>query len=77
VASKGGAPTSPDWYHNLVANNSAVIEVGTEVIPVTASTAEGAERDRLYAQHAAKMPQFNDYAKNTARQIPVVVLSRR
>lgn len=77
VASKGGAPTSPDWYHNLVANGSAVIEVGADVIPVQATMATGAERDRLYAQHAARMPQFDQYAKNTTREIPVVVLTRR
>lgn len=77
VASKGGAPTSPDWYHNLVANGSAVIEVGTDVISVEATIASGAERDRLYAQHAANMPQFLEYAKNTARTIPVVVLARK
>lgn len=77
VASKGGAPTNPDWYHNLVANPSAVIEVGSEVMSVEASVATGAERDRLYAQHAAKMPQFLEYAKNTRRTIPVVVLTRK
>ena len=75
VASKGGAPTNPDWYHNLVANNSAVIEVGTDVIPVEATIATGAERERLYAQHASRMPQFNQYAQNTTRQIPVVILT--
>ena len=77
VASKGGAPTSPDWYHNLVANPSAVIEVGSDVISVEARIATGAERDRLYAQHAARMPQFLEYAKNTTRTIPVVVLTRK
>lgn len=77
IASKGGAPTSPDWYHNLVANGSAVIEVGADVIPVQATIATGAERDRLYAQHAARMPQFDQYARNTTREIPVVVLARR
>lgn len=76
-ASKGGAPTSPDWYHNLVANPSAVIEVGSDVISVDAAIAVGAERDRLYAQHAARMPQFLQYAKNTTRTIPVVVLNRK
>jgi deazaflavin-dependent oxidoreductase (nitroreductase family) len=76
VASKGGAPASPDWYHNLVANPSAVIEVGSDVISVEASVATGAERERLFAQHAATMPQFNDYAKNTTRTIPVVILTR-
>jgi len=77
VASKGGAPTSPDWYHNLVANPSAVIEVGTDVISVEATIATGTERDRLYAAHAAKMPQFLEYAKKTRRTIPVVVLERK
>ena len=77
VASKGGAPTSPDWYHNLVANPSAVIEVGSDVISVEARIATGAERDRLYAQHAARMPQFLEYAKNTTRTIPVVMLTRK
>ena len=77
VASKGGAPTSPDWYHNLVAHPSAVIEVGSDVISVEASMASGAERERLYAQHAARMPQFLEYAKNTTRTIPVVVLTRK
>jgi deazaflavin-dependent oxidoreductase (nitroreductase family) len=77
VASKGGAPTSPDWYHNLVANGSAVIEVGNDVIPVEATIATGAERDRLYAQHATRMPAFTDYAKNTTRTIPVIVLTRK
>lgn len=77
AASKGGAPTSPDWYFNLMANPSTVIEVGAEVIPVVATVAEGAERDRLYAQHAAKMPGFKDYETNTTRTIPVVVLTRR
>ena len=77
VASKGGAPTSPDWYHNLVANPSAVIEVGSDVISVEASIANGTERDRLYAQHAATMPQFLEYARNTSRTIPVVVLARK
>jgi deazaflavin-dependent oxidoreductase (nitroreductase family) len=77
IASKGGAPTSPDWYHNLVAHPSVVIEVGTEVFAVEASIAAGTERDRLYAQHAAKMPQFLEYARNTNRTIPVVVLTRK
>ena len=75
VASKGGGPTSPDWYHNVVANPSAVVEVGTDVINVEASVATGTERDRLFGQHAARMPQFVEYAKNTARVIPVVVLT--
>lgn len=76
VASKGGAPEHPAWYHNLVAHPEAVIEVGTEKFPVHASIAGPSERDRLYAQHAADMPAFNDYEKKTTRQIPVVILER-
>ena len=77
VASKGGAPTNPDWYHNLVAHPSAVIEVGTDVIPVDVAIPSGDERERLFAQHAKGMPQFLEYAKNTKRTIPVVVLTPR
>ena len=77
AASMGGAPKNPDWYHNIVAHPEVTIEVGTETIDVTARVAEGAERDRLYAQHAAPMPVFLDYQKRTTRVIPVVVLTRR
>src|SRR6186997_2186308 len=45
--SKGGAPTNPDWYHNLKANPKAIIEIGTETIAVTARVAEGEERERI------------------------------
>ena len=74
VASKGGAPTNPAWYHNLRANPLVVIEVGTETWRATAIVAAGADRRRLYDQHAAKMPAFRDYERRTARQIPVVTL---
>lgn len=77
AASKGGAPTNPDWYYNLQAHPHATIEVGTEKFDVVASFPSGAERDRLYAQHAAPMPQFLEYAKKTTREIPVVVLTRK
>ena len=52
-----------------------MIEVGSDVISVRAAFATGVERNRLYAQHAASMPQFLEYAKNTTRMIPVVVLT--
>src|SRR3954449_6848620 len=65
IASKAGAPTNPNWYHNLVANPRATIEVGTETIEVDATVAEGEERDRLYAAQAALMPNFDEYAKAT------------
>jgi deazaflavin-dependent oxidoreductase (nitroreductase family) len=76
-ASKGGAPTNPDWYHNLVAHPETTVEVGTETIPVTAVVVTGEERDRLYATQAALRPAFADYEAKTTRRIPVVALHRR
>lgn len=76
-ASKAGAPTNPDWYHNLVAEPSAAIEVGTETVPVTARVLEGDERDAVWARQKELMPGFADYEAATTRTIPVVVLERR
>ena len=76
IASKGGAPTNPDWYHNLRANPEVTVEIGTEVFLARASLPEGTERTRLFDQMAAQMPGFAEYQKNTTRQIPVVVLER-
>jgi deazaflavin-dependent oxidoreductase (nitroreductase family) len=74
-ASKGGAPTNPDWYHNLKANPAVAIEVGTETLPVIASEATGEERERLYSTQAELVPQFAEYAQKTDRVIPVIVLT--
>jgi deazaflavin-dependent oxidoreductase (nitroreductase family) len=77
AASKGGAPTHPAWYHNVVAHREATIEVGTEKFKVRATPLpKGAERDRLYEAHSEVMPGFRDYVKKTKRVIPVVVLER-
>ena len=76
IASKGGAPTNPDWYHNLVANPEATVELGRDTFHVRASFPQGEERRRLYDQQAALMPGFAEYEKQTTRQIPVVVLER-
>lgn len=76
IASKGGSPTHPDWYHNLVANPEAMIEVGTVKFPVRATFAEGEEREQLFNAQAALMPFFADYQRQTARQIPVVIFER-
>ena len=73
-ASKGGAPTHPDWYHNLVANPDVEIEVGTERRTMRARVAEGEERDRLYAEQSKRYPQFAKYQEGTDRTIPVVIL---
>jgi deazaflavin-dependent oxidoreductase (nitroreductase family) len=77
IASKGGSPTHPDWYHNLVANPIVKVEVGTETFSARASFPRGAERRRLYDAMAAVMPFFADYEQNTPqREIPVVLLER-
>jgi deazaflavin-dependent nitroreductase family protein len=75
-ASKAGAPTNPDWYHNLVVHPKASVEVGTETFDVTATVLTGKERDQLYAKQATLYPGFADYAAKTTRQIPVVALQR-
>ena len=75
VASKGGAETNPDWYHNLLAEPLATIEVGTDEIGVSARSADGEERERLWAMITAANPAFADYERKTRRTIPVVILS--
>jgi deazaflavin-dependent oxidoreductase (nitroreductase family) len=74
--SKAGAPTNPDWYHNLVAHPQATVEVGQERFDVTASVLSGAERDKIYEQQAALYPGFAEYQAMTTRTIPVVALER-
>ncbi|HVT41383.1 MAG TPA: nitroreductase family deazaflavin-dependent oxidoreductase [Acidimicrobiales bacterium] len=76
-ASKAGAPTNPDWYHNLVAHPVVGVEFGTEKFEADAVPVTGAERDRLYAAQVAVMPGFGEYEKATTRVIPVVELRRR
>ncbi len=76
IASKGGAPTNPDWYYNIVANPRVTVEVGTEQFEAEATTPGEPERTRLYDQMAAVMPGFAAYQRQTTRQIPVVVLTR-
>lgn len=76
IASKGGAPDHPAWYHNLVKNPTVTVEVGTERLAATAHVAEGAERRRLFDAQATLLPTFWEYEKKTSRQIPVVVLKR-
>ena len=75
-ASKAGAPTNPDWYHNLIANPEATVEVGEDTVRVRARVAEGEERDRIWAKQKQDRPNFADYEKKTSRQIPVVILQR-
>jgi deazaflavin-dependent oxidoreductase (nitroreductase family) len=76
-ASKAGADTNPDWYHNLKAHPEARIEVGDDTIDVIAEELPRAERDAKYAEQAALYPGFADYEKKTDRVIPVLALTRR
>jgi deazaflavin-dependent oxidoreductase (nitroreductase family) len=75
-ASKGGAPTNPDWYHNLVANPTVTVELGPETFEAVAEPTTGADRDALYARQAALYPGFAEYQERTTRVIPVVALTR-
>jgi deazaflavin-dependent oxidoreductase (nitroreductase family) len=77
-ATKGGAPTNPDWYHNLAAAGGGSVERGTETYEVTVRESAGDERDRIYAEQARRYPGFAEYARQTAgvRTIPVLELRR-
>lgn len=73
-ASKAGAPTNPDWFHNLRANPRVSAEVGTQTRELVARVADGEERHRLWEAQKRDSPGFADYETKTDRQIPVVVL---
>ena len=76
-ASKAGADTNPDWFHNLRANPEARIEVGTETLEVRARVLDAEERTPIWEEQKARYPGFADYEAKTDRVIPVVVLDRR
>jgi deazaflavin-dependent oxidoreductase (nitroreductase family) len=77
-ASKGGAPTHPDWYYNLTAAGEGSVERGADSYDVTVRELSGAERDRVYAEQASRYPGFAEYERQTAgiRVIPVLELTR-
>jgi deazaflavin-dependent oxidoreductase (nitroreductase family) len=78
IASKGGAPQHPGWFHNLRAEPNVEIQIGRERIPVRARIAEGDERARLWARaDAVNEGQYTIYQSRTTRPIPVVVLEPR
>lgn len=77
IASKGGAPAHPGWFHNLSAEPNVDIQVGAEKFAVTARVAEGDERARLWEEMAKIYPPYLEYQEKTDRVIPVVVLERR
>ena len=75
IASKGGAPTNPHWYHNILAHPKVTVEVGTDQFQVSAAVASEPERTRLYQKMVAVMPGFADYEQKTTRVIPVIILT--
>jgi deazaflavin-dependent oxidoreductase (nitroreductase family) len=76
IASKGGAPTHPDWYYNIRAHPLVTVEVGREKFQAQAAIATEPERTRLFNQMVAMMPGFADYQRKTTRVIPVIILTR-
>jgi deazaflavin-dependent oxidoreductase (nitroreductase family) len=76
IASKGGSPSHPDWYHNLVSNPTVTVEVGGETFLARARVAAGDEHDTLFEAQAREMPNFAEYQQKTSRKIPVIVLER-
>lgn len=76
VASKGGSPTNPAWFHNLVANPKVSVEFDGDRYEARARVLSDKERDALYPRIVERMPQFGEYQQNTARTIPVIELER-
>lgn len=76
-ASKAGADTNPDWYHNLVANPDGSVEVGADTVDVRARVLDGSERDEVWSVQKERFPGFAEYEQKTSRVIPVVLLERR
>lgn len=76
VASKGGAPKNPLWYYNLLAHPDVTVEVGNEKFEATARQLTGAEREQAFKQAVAVFPNYAEYQKKTAREIPVFLLER-
>lgn len=76
-ASRGGAPTHPAWYHNLLAHPDVTVEIGDQTYQATAKLLTGAERDQIYARWAERYPMFREYQQKTTRTIPVIELVPR
>ncbi len=77
VASKGGHPTNPLWYENLVAKSEVTLQVGAETFPAKAQTMdEGADRETAWNTMVGIWPDFSNYQLKTERKIPLVRLSR-
>ena len=76
VASKGGAPENPSWYHNLLAHPDVTVEIGNERFLATARLLTGNERTQAWAKAVAVFPAYGEYQKKTIRELPVFLLER-
>jgi deazaflavin-dependent oxidoreductase (nitroreductase family) len=76
-ASKSGAPTNPDWYHNLFPHPDVTVEIGDQTYQALAKPVTGEERDQIYARWTEMYPQFREYQEKTTRIIPVIELELR
>jgi deazaflavin-dependent oxidoreductase (nitroreductase family) len=76
IASKGGSPTHPAWYLNLLENPNVRVQVKGDKFDAVARTAQSPERERLWAEAIKGWPNYDVYQSRTTRQIPVVVLER-
>ena len=76
-ASKGGAPSNPDWYYNLLAHPDVQVEFGADTYTATATNVTGPKRDEIFDRQKKIMPGFAEYEANTTRVIPVVALTRK
>lgn len=77
IASKGGAPDNPDWYHNIIANPEVSVELGAEQFAAVATITEEPERTQLYERVESISSGFTEYKNKTDRVIPVVALTRK
>jgi deazaflavin-dependent oxidoreductase (nitroreductase family) len=76
VASKGGAPSHPDWYYNILANPVVGVEYGDEEFQARATIAEEPERTELYERMEGELASFSEYKQKAGRVIPVITLAR-
>jgi deazaflavin-dependent oxidoreductase (nitroreductase family) len=77
IASNAGAPTHPDWYHNLVAHREVTVEVGSETFDATAIVLEGTPRQEMWTRIVELYPFFTEHQAKITRQIPLIALERR
>lgn len=76
IASKGGSPTHPAWYLNILEDPNIEVQIKGETFAATARTAESPEREQLWAEAVKAWPNYDVYQSRTDRKIPVVIIER-